>query len=314
MSNIVIAALYKFAKLPDYREMQNGLLDFCVAQGLNGTILLAAEGINGTIAGTRAGVDALMFFLRADARLAGIEHKESYSDEMPFDRMKVRLKKEIVTLGVPRVDPNEKVGTYVDAEHWNALISDPDVVLIDTRNGYEYDIGTFRGAVDPHTTTFREFPAYISKNLDPAKHKKIAMFCTGGIRCEKATSFMLGEGFKEVYHLQGGILKYLENIPAEQSMWEGECFVFDQRISVGQGLKVGTHDQCFACRHPVSQEEKASSRYQAGISCPHCFDTLPQKTRERAIERHKQNELARKRGGSHIGVPQKKQTETQSER
>ena len=271
MSNIVIAALYKFAKLPDYREMQNGLLDFCVAQGLNGTILLAAEGINGTIAGTRAGVDALMFFLRADARLAGIEHKESYSDEMPFDRMKVRLKKEIVTLGVPGVDPNEKVGTYVDAEHWNALISDPDVVLIDTRNGYEYDIGTFRGAVDPHTTTFREFPAYINKNLDPAKHKKIAM-------------------------------------------WEGECFVFDQRISVGQGLKVGTHDQCFACRHPVSQEEKASSRYQAGISCPHCFDTLPQKTRERAIERHKQNELARKRGGSHIGVPQKKQTETQSER
>jgi len=313
MSNIVIAALYKFAKLPDYREMQNGLLDFCVAQGLNGTILLAAEGINGTIAGTRAGVDALMFFLRADARLAGIEHKESYSDEMPFDRMKVRLKKEIVTLGVPGVDPNEKVGTYVDAKDWNALISDPDVVLIDTRNGYEYDIGTFRGAVDPRTTTFREFPAYISKNLDPAKHKKIAMFCTGGIRCEKATSFMLGQGFEEVYHLQGGILKYLENIPAEQSMWEGECFVFDQRISVGQGLKVGTHEQCFACRHPVSQEEKASSRYQAGISCPHCFDTLPQKTRERAIERHKQNELARKRGGAHIGVPQKKQTETQSE-
>ncbi|RFC34494.1 MAG: UPF0176 protein [Candidatus Nitrotoga sp. MKT] len=313
MSNIVIAALYKFTKLPDYREMQNGLLNFCITQGLNGTILLAAEGINGTIAGTRAGVDALMFFLRADARLAGIEHKESYSDEMPFDRMKVRLKKEIVTLGVPGVDPNEKVGTYVDAKDWNALISDPDVVLIDTRNGYEYDIGTFRGAVDPHTTTFREFPAYISKNLDPAKHKKIAMFCTGGIRCEKATSFMLGQGFEEVYHLQGGILKYLENIPAEQSMWEGECFVFDQRISVGQGLKVGTHEQCFACRHPVSQEEKASPRYQAGISCPHCFDALPQKTRERAIERHKQNELARKRGGAHIGVPQKKQTETQSE-
>lgn len=313
MSNIVIAALYKFAKLPDYIEMQSGLLDFCIAQGLNGTILLAAEGINGTVAGTRAGINALMSFLRADVRLAGIEHKESYSDEMPFDRMKVRLKKEIVTLGVPGVDPNEKVGTYVDAKDWNALISDPDVVLIDTRNGYEYDIGTFRGAVDPHTTTFRQFPAFISKNLDPSKHKKIAMFCTGGIRCEKATSFMLGQGFQEVYHLQGGILKYLEDIPAEKSMWEGECFVFDQRISVGQGLKVGTHEQCFACRHPVSQEEKASPRYQAGVSCPHCFDALPQKTRERAMERHKQNELARKRGGSHIGVSQKKQTETQSE-
>jgi UPF0176 protein len=313
MSNIVIAALYKFARLPDFREMQRGLFDFCVGQGINGTILLAAEGVNGTVAGTRAGVDALMSFLRADSRLADIEHKESYSDEMPFDRMKVRLKKEIVTMGVPGVDPNEKVGTYVDAKDWNALISDPDVVVIDTRNYYEYDIGTFRGAVNPHTTTFREFPEYVSKNLDPAKHKKVAMFCTGGIRCEKATSFMLEQGFKEVYHLQGGILKYLENIPAEKSMWEGECFVFDQRISVGQGLKVGTHDQCFACRHPVSQEEKASPHYQPGISCPYCFDTLPQKTRDRAMERHKQNELARKRGSSHIGVPQKKQTVTQSE-
>ena len=313
MANIVIAALYKFAKLPDYRELQNGLLDFCIAQGLNGTILLAAEGINGTVAGTPAGIDALINFLGADARLTGIEHKESYSDEMPFDRMKVRLKKEIVTLGVPGVDPNEKVGTYVDAKDWNALISDPEVVLIDTRNGYEYDIGTFRGAVDPHTTTFREFPAYISKNLDPAKHKKIAMFCTGGIRCEKATSFMLEQGFKEVYHLQGGILKYLENIPAEKSMWEGECFVFDQRISVGQGLKVGTHDQCYACRHPVSQDDKALPSYQAGISCPHCFDILPEKTRARAVERQKQNALALKRGDSHIGVTQKKQRERQSE-
>lgn len=307
MSNIVVAALYKFAKLPDYREIQKGLLDVCIAQGLNGTILLAMEGINGTVAGTRAGVDALMQFLRTDVRLANIEHKESYADKMPFDRMKVRLKKEIVTLGVPGIDPNEKIGKYVAPNDWNALISDPEVVVIDTRNGYEYDIGTFRGAVDPRTTTFREFPSYVRKNLDPVRHKKIAMFCTGGIRCEKATSFMLEQGFEEVYHLQGGILKYLENIPAEQSMWEGECFVFDQRIAVGQGLKVGTHDQCFACRHPVSQEDKASSCYQAGISCPHCFDTLPQKTRERAIERHKQNELARKRGDLHIGVSQKKQ-------
>ena len=313
MPDIIVAALYKFAKLPDYAEMQSGLLDFCLAQGLNGTILLAAEGINGTVAGSRAGIDALILFLRADARLAAIEHKESCADEMPFDRMKVRLKKEIVTLGVPGIDPNKKAGTYVPAEEWNALIADPDVVLIDTRNGYEYDIGTFRGAANPHTTSFRQFPAYVQKNLDPVKHKKIAMFCTGGIRCEKASAFMLEQGFEEVYHLQGGILKYLENIPAEKSMWEGECFVFDQRISVGQGLEVGTHDQCYGCRHPVSPDDKASSKYQLGISCPHCFDTLPEKTRARVTERQKQNELALKRGQAHIGVAQKKQTAARHE-
>ena len=313
MPDIIVAALYKFAKLPDYAEMQSDLLDFCLAQGLNGTILLAAEGINGTVAGSRAGIDALILFLRTDARLAAIEHKESCADEMPFDRMKVRLKKEIVTLGVPGIDPNKKAGTYVPAEEWNALIADPDVVLIDTRNGYEYDIGTFRGAANPHTTSFRQFPAYVQKNLDPVKHKKIAMFCTGGIRCEKASAFMLEQGFEEVYHLQGGILKYLENIPAEKSMWEGECFVFDQRISVGQGLEVGTHDQCYGCRHPVSPDDKASSKYQLGISCPHCFDTLPEKTRARVTERQKQNELALKRGQAHIGVAQKKQTAARHE-
>lgn len=306
MSAIVVAALYKFAKLPDYREMQSGLLGFCVAQGLNGTILLANEGINGTVAGTRAGVDALITFLRADSRLADIDYKESYSDDMPFDRMKVRLKKEIVTLGVPGVDPNKKVGTYVDAQDWNALISDPDVILIDTRNGYEYDIGTFQGAIDPHTATFRQFPEYVKKNLDPVKHKKIAMFCTGGIRCEKASSFMLEQGFEEVYHLRGGILKYLETVPAEQSLWQGECFVFDQRIAVGQGLAVGTHDQCYACRHPVSPQDKVSAKYQTGISCPCCFDSLSEKTRARVTERQKQNELALKRGQTHIGATQKR--------
>lgn len=306
MTNIIVAALYKFAKLPDYRDMQPGVLDFCVAQGLKGTLLLAAEGINGTVAGTRAGIDALVSFLRADARLADLEHKESYANEMPFYRMKVRLKKEIVTLGVPGIDPNEKVGIRVAPEDWNALISDPDVVLIDTRNGYEYDIGTFRGAVDPATDTFREFPDYVSKNLDPAKHKKVAMFCTGGIRCEKATSFMLEQGFEEVYHLQGGILKYLEKIPAEKSLWQGECFVFDQRVAVGHGLALGEYDQCHACRYPVSPQEKASPKYQEGISCPHCFDSLTEEKRVSTAERQKQVELALKRGMAHIGAPQKK--------
>ncbi|MEQ1837053.1 MAG: rhodanese-related sulfurtransferase, partial [Candidatus Nitrotoga sp.] len=244
MSNIVVAALYKFAELVDYREMQPRLQDFCVAQKINGTILLAAEGINGTVAGSRAGIDALLAFLRADTRLADLEHKESFADTPPFDRMKVRLKKEIVTLGVAGVDPNKKVGTYVAPEDWNELIADPDVVLVDTRNAYEYDIGTFQGALNPHTTTFRQFPAYVKNNLDPAKHKKIAMFCTGGIRCEKASAYMLEQGFEEVYHLQGGILKYLETVPVEQSKWQGECFVFDQRIAVGQGLELGTHEQC----------------------------------------------------------------------
>ena len=307
MSNIIVAALYKFAPLPDYAEMQGSLLDYCLAQGLNGTILLAAEGINGTVAGSRIGIDALISYLRSDARLANIEHKESCAGPMPFDRMKVRLKKEIVTLGVPGIDPNKKVGTYVPADQWNDLIADPEVILIDTRNGYECDIGTFQGALDPHTTSFRQFPDYVRNNLDPAKHKKIAMFCTGGIRCEKASSYMREQGFEEVYHLQGGILKYLETVPAEQSMWQGECFVFDQRISVGQGLQVGTHDQCFACRHPVSPEEKSSPQYQLGVSCPHCFDLLPEKTRARVAERQKQNELALKRGHAHIGVTQQKE-------
>jgi len=305
MSKIIVAALYKFASLPDYKEMQSSLHDFCVAQGLKGTLLLATEGINGTVAGTRAGIDALLVYLRSDARLACLEHKESYAEEMPFYRMKIRLKKEIVTLGVPGVDPNKKVGTYVTPEDWNALISDPDVVLLDTRNGYEYDIGTFRGALDPHTTTFREFPAYVSKHLDPAKHKKVAMFCTGGIRCEKASSFMLEQGFEAVYHLQGGILKYLENVPRENSLWEGECFVFDQRVAVGHGLVVGVHDQCHACRHPVSPEEMTSPKYLMGVSCPHCFDTLTDEKRARAAERQKQTELALKRGQQHIGEAHK---------
>jgi UPF0176 protein len=306
---IIVAALYKFAKLPDYQALQPGLLNHCIECGLYGTLLLAEEGINGTVAGSRAGIDALMCYLKADQRLADIEHKESYADEMPFTRIKVKLKKEIVTLGVPGINPNNKVGTYVAPEDWNALISDPDVVLIDTRNGYECDIGTFRRAIDPHTTNFREFPAYINNNFNPAKHKKIAMFCTGGIRCEKASSLMVERGFEQVYHLQGGILKYLEKIPPAESLWEGECFVFDQRISVGHGLKVGAYAQCHGCRHPVSPEDKESEKYVEGVSCPHCFESLTEEKRIRFSERQKQSELARKAGREHIGVVQKKRKE-----
>jgi UPF0176 protein len=309
VSKIIVAALYKFAKLPDYQERQPDLFDFCVKQGLYGTLLLAEEGINGTVAGTRAGIDALIAFLRADPCFADLEHKESYADEMPFTRMKVKLKKEIVTLGVAGINPNNKVGTYVAPEDWNALISDPDVVLIDTRNGYECDIGTFRGAIDPKTTTFREFPAYVSQNFNPGKHKKVAMFCTGGIRCEKASSLMVEQGFEQVYHLQGGILKYLEKIPPAESLWEGECFVFDQRISVGHGLKVGEYEQCHGCRHPISPEDRASLQFVEGVSCPHCFNSLSEEKRNRFAERQKQTELALKRGKVHIGESQKIHTD-----
>jgi UPF0176 protein len=247
-------------------------------------------------------------YLRQDPRLADLEHKESYADEHPFYRMKVRLKKEIVTLGVPGVSPTKQVGTYVKPEDWNALISDPDIILIDTRNDYEVDIGTFKGAVDPKTTTFREFPEYVAKNLDKTKHKKVAMFCTGGIRCEKASSFMMDQGFEEVYHLQGGILKYLETVPEEKSMWEGECFVFDQRVAVRHNLEVGEYDQCYACRHPLSPAEMQSEQYAPGISCPYCYDKLSEEKRASLSERQKQVALAKQRGEAHIGTTQKRDT------
>lgn len=305
MSDIVVAALYKFASLPDYKEMQQPLLDVCNSHLIKGTLLLAQEGINGTVAGSRAGIDALLRHLRSDPRLADIEYKESPAEEMPFYRMKVRLKKEIVTLGIPGIDPSKKVGTYVPPEEWNGLISDPDVIVVDTRNSYEYEIGTFKGAIDPHTQTFREFPQFVSQNLDPSRHKKIAMFCTGGIRCEKASSFMLEQGFEEVYHLQGGILKYLEKVPSEDSLWQGECFVFDQRVAVKQGLELGEHVLCHACRHPVSPEERQSTEYEEGVSCPRCYATLSEEKRRSAAERQRQVELAMQRGDIHIGKSQK---------
>lgn len=300
---IVVAALYRFTALEDFRELREPLLDLCLAQQVKGTLLLAAEGINGTIAGSREAIDCVLDWLRADPRLAALEHKESFDEAMPFHRMKVKLKREIVTLGVEGIDPRRSVGTYVPPGDWNALVEDPEVLVIDTRNDYEYSIGTFRGAVDPGTTSFREFPRWVRDNLDPQRHRRVAMFCTGGIRCEKATAFMLQEGFEEVYHLQGGILKYLEEVPEEQSTWEGECFVFDNRVSVNHRLEKGQYDQCHGCRHPISEADKASGQYEKGVCCPHCFDTLTEDQRLRFAERQKQVELARRRGQPHVGAP-----------
>jgi len=305
MSRIVVVALYKFVTLENYPDLRQPLFDVMLENGVKGTLLLAREGINGTIAGPRAGMDAVLGWLRSDPRLSDLDHKESLCDEMPFYRTKVKLKKEIVTIGVEGVSPNETVGTYVEPADWNALISDPEVLLIDTRNDYEVSIGTFEGAIDPQTKSFREFPEYVKAHYDPAKHKKVAMFCTGGIRCEKASSYMLQQGFDEVFHLKGGILKYFEEVPLEQSRWNGECFVFDNRVTVRHDLAPGSFDQCHACRHPISAEEKASPQYEEGISCPRCYDSLPEKTRRRAEERQRQVKLAKLRNQPHpIGQQQ----------
>ena len=303
MSKIVVAALYKFARLEDFEALREPLLDCCIAAGVKGTLLLAREGINGTIAGSREGIDRVLAYLRDDPRLSDLEHKESFDGSMPFHRMKVKLKREIVTMGVDGIDPNEQVGTYVPPAQWNALVNDPEVLLLDTRNDYECSIGTFHGAVDPGTRNFREFPAYVRDNLDPQRHRKVAMFCTGGIRCEKASAFMLQQGFEEVYHLEGGILKYLEEIPPEDSTWEGECFVFDNRVAVDHRLRKGHYDQCYACRRPITASDKSSPLYEPGVSCPHCADEVSDESKARFRERQKQVDLARQRGEPHIAAP-----------
>ena len=301
MSNIVVSALYKFATLDDFKDLRKPLLQLMQAHQVKGTLLLAKEGINGTIAGDREGIDAVMAWLRTDARLADIESKESYEQEMPFYRTKVKLKKEIVTMGVACIDPKKIVGTYVKPQDWNALISDPEVLLIDTRNDYEVQIGGFKNAINPATDAFREFPEYVKQHLDPQKHKKVAMYCTGGIRCEKSTAYLKEQGFDNVYHLQGGVLKYLEEVPVEQSLWQGECFVFDNRVAVNHALEKGQYDQCYACRYPITEAEKASEFYQKGVSCPHCYDKLSVQQRQRFAEREKQVQLAKQRGEEHIG-------------
>lgn len=299
----LVAALYKFVAIPHFADLQAGLQAVCVENEVKGTILLASEGINGTIAGPEGGVRAVLAHLNAMPEFEGVVHKESWAVEAPFPRMKVRLKKEIVTMGVPGIDPNQIVGTYVKPHDWNDLINDPDVLVVDTRNDYEVAIGSFKGAVDPNTKSFREFPAWAEAHADDLKKpKKVAMFCTGGIRCEKSTAYMRGQGYDEVYHLEGGILKYLEEMPEGESLWQGECFVFDDRVSVGHGLIPGPYDMCHACRRPISDEDKASEHYTHGISCPHCHsDTTPEQ-KARFTERQKQIALAKQRGERHIGV------------
>lgn len=269
---MLVATFYKFVSLPDYVELRSPLLALCQARNLRGTILLAQEGINGTLAGSKEAIDSVLTDLRQDPRFADLNVKVAETDSMMFDRLKVKLKKEIVTSGCPDVDPTQQVGTYVKPQDWNELISDPEVTVIDVRNQFEVSIGSFKGAIDPKTGSFRQFPDYVESELDPTQHKKVAMFCTGGIRCEKASSYMLSQGFNEVYHLEGGILKYLEEVPPEESLWQGECFVFDQRVAVGHGLNDGAYGMCQACGHPLSQADQASPHYHPGESCSYCSD------------------------------------------
>ncbi|SMQ85638.1 UPF0176 protein [Devosia lucknowensis] len=298
-----VMAVYKFAALPDAEALKAPLAEFCCARGIKGTLILAPEGINGTVAGTPDAIDALAAFLFSTgpfgARLAGAETKYSFADTAPFLRMKVRIKPEIVTLRAPQIDPNRQVGTYVEPEDWNALIERNDVVLVDTRNDYEVGLGTFQRALDPGTQNFTEFKDYVASNLDPARDKKVAMFCTGGIRCEKASSYLLSQGFEEVFHLKGGILKYLEVTPPEQSRFTGECFVFDERVSVGHGLELGTATLCRACRHPLTEADRRHADYHEGVSCPHCIGDAAK--HEAAAERQRQMDLAKKRGATHLG-------------
>lgn len=288
--SVIVATLYRFADLPDFAAKRAPLLALGREWGVRGTLLLAREGINGTIAGSREAIDALLAWLRADPRLAALRAKESVAPALPFQRFKVRLKREIVTLGQPGLDPSRQTGIAVPPQEWNAVITDPDTITIDTRNGFEVAIGKFAGAIDPQTRTFREFPAFVQQHLDPEQHRAIAMYCTGGIRCEKASAYLLQQGFGRVYQLQGGILNYLEQVPPTASQWQGECFVFDERVAVGHGLAPGSYEMCLACGHPINAADQASPHYLPGIACPHCYaDLTPEKRdRQRARQQTRQ--------------------------
>tara|TARA_Y100001935_G_scaffold138642_1_gene114671 strand:- start:1112 stop:2047 length:936 start_codon:yes stop_codon:yes gene_type:complete len=311
MSNkneILVASLYKFVEIKDMLSLQDNLYNICKENNIMGTILIADEGINGTISGKNNKIKKTISSLTSDERFSDIEIKYSSTDKQPFHRMKVRLKKEIVTIGIPEINPNKKVGRYVKPEDWNELISNPDVVVIDTRNKYETKIGSFQNALDPKTASFREFPDWVKKfkNSEENANKKIAMFCTGGIRCEKASSLMKEEGFEDVYHLQGGILKYLETVDKENSLWNGECFVFDQRVCLTDELEVGSYKMCFACRMPITEKEMLDEKYIEGISCIYCYDKTTKEKKERFGSRQKQILLAKERGEKHLGEKQRK--------
>lgn len=308
-THFVTCAMYKFVTLPHFESLRQPLLDTMNDNQVFGTLLLASEGINGTVSSTRVGIDNLLAWLDQQPGLENIDRKESYDSKIPFYRTKVKLKKEIVTMGVEGIDPKETAGTYVQPEDWNTLIADPDVVVVDTRNDYEVKIGTFKNAIDPKTTTFREFPEWSKENLDPNTDKKVAMFCTGGIRCEKSTAFLKEQGFDEVYHLQGGILKYLEKVPEKDSLWQGECFVFDNRVTVDHNLNAGSYDQCHACRMPITEQEKTLDSYIEGISCLHCHNKVSEEQLKRFAQRQKQVKLANARGESHIGSAAQLDTE-----
>ncbi len=301
MTDYVVCALYKFVRLEDYTELREPLTTLMNKHEIRGTLLLANEGINGTVASTREGIDALLAWFKQDSRLADIVYKESFDKQQPFNRTKVKLKKEIVTLGVEGIDPRHVVGTYVKPSDWNELISDPEVFVVDTRNDYEIEIGTFKNAVNPETETFRDFPEYVAQNMDPNKHKKVAMFCTGGIRCEKSTAYMKEQGFEDVYHLEGGILKYLEEVPEEESLWEGDCYVFDNRVAVNHQLEKSGYEMCRACRLPITQDDINSADYEEGVSCPKCVGQHTDEQKARFREREKQVKLARERGEVHVG-------------
>jgi UPF0176 protein len=300
---LLVAAFYRFVDLPDCAELREPLSQRCVELGLMGTILLAREGINGTIAGTESAVRDFFTQLRQEPRFASVRPRKSWCERMPFHRMKVRLKKEIVSLGVEGIDPNREAGRYVPPEQWNDLISRDDVRVVDTRNDYEFQLGTFEASEDPQTRSFRQFPEWVADNLDPQRDQHVAMFCTGGIRCEKATALLLQKGFRHVYHLEGGILNYLEQVPADDSLWKGECFVFDNRVTVDHDLEAGTTEVCPACRMPVTAEDKASPLFEKHVSCPRCHHRLTAEKREGLLERARQMALAKARGTRHLGQP-----------
>ena len=302
MTDIVVASFYHFARFEDPAALREPLLAQLSSYDLKGTVLLAPEGFNGTLAGSRRSVDSALEVLRTLPNSMTLEHKESHAETIPFYRLKVRLKKEIITMGVPSVDPSTKVGTYVAPKDWNDFITDPETIVIDARNKFEIQIGTFEGAINPKTNSFSELPQWLDEHCSKLENKKVAMFCTGGIRCEKATSYLKERGLENVFHLKGGILQYLESIPEAESRWRGECFVFDSRVSVKHDLKLGNYELCYACRSPVSATERMSANFVAGVSCDHCIDQRSDEQRARYAARQVQIKRAEAQGKTHIGA------------